>query len=62
MPVITMEGPQITDQDKKRQLVATISEAAAEAYGLPIEKIVILLKENDPGNVAVGGNLIADRR
>ena len=61
MPVISMEGPAIPDLDKKRKLVRQVTEAAAEAYGLPAASIIILLKENKADNVSVGGQLISDR-
>ena len=61
MPNVTLDGPKIKDLEKKRALVETITEAASQAYGLPRETIVVVLKENHPENVAVGGVLIADR-
>lgn len=61
MPNITLEGPAITDLNKKRELVQLVTKAATEAYGLPPETIVVVLKENAPENVAVGGILISDR-
>ena len=61
MPNVTLDGPRIQDLEKKRALVETITEAASQAYGLPRETIVVVLKENHPENVAVGGVLIADR-
>jgi 4-oxalocrotonate tautomerase family enzyme len=61
MPIITMEGPAILDLDKKRQLVGTVTEAAAAAYGLSTDTIIIVLRENAPDNVSVGGQLIIDR-
>ena len=61
MPNITIEGRAIKDLDKKRILVEEITEAAAKAYGLPKEVIVVLIKENSPDNVSVGGRLIIDR-
>ena len=61
MPVITVEGPKITDIEKKRTLVKEFTESAARAYGLPAEIMVVLIKENQPDNVGVGGQLIADR-
>jgi 4-oxalocrotonate tautomerase len=60
MPNITIDGPQIRDLEKKRALVKTVTEAASQAFGLPRETIVVVLKENLPENVAVGGVLIAD--
>ncbi|HEY5673885.1 MAG TPA: 4-oxalocrotonate tautomerase DmpI [Malonomonas sp.] len=61
MPNITFDGPPISDIEKKRALVKTVTEAACQAYGLPRETMVVVLKENQPENVAVGGILIADR-
>jgi 4-oxalocrotonate tautomerase len=61
MPIITMQGPAIPDLDKKRHLVRTVTEAAAAAYGLATDTIIIVLKENAPDNVSVGGQLISDR-
>lgn len=62
MPQITVEGPRIEDLEKKRKLVATLTDAANQAYGLPKEVIVVVIKENSPENVAVGGQLIIDRK
>lgn len=61
MPTINVEGPLIEDMDKKRVLVQKITDAAARAYGLPKEVMIVLIKENPPQNVGVGGKLIADR-
>jgi len=62
MPNIIIEGPPIKELDKKRRLAKEVTEAAANAYGLPKEIIVVLIKENSPENVSVGGQLILDRR
>ena len=62
MPNIIVEGPVIKDVDKKRILVQELTEAATKAYALPKEAIVILIKENSPENVGVGGKLIIDRK
>jgi len=58
MPNITVEGPPI-DVERKRQLVEKLYKAAVEVYG--IEHITVLIKENAPENVGVGGKLLADR-
>jgi len=62
MPNIIVEGPIIRDVDKKRILVQELTEAATKAYALPKEAIVVLIKENSPENVGVGGKLIIDRK
>ncbi|HIJ65459.1 MAG TPA: 4-oxalocrotonate tautomerase [Candidatus Hydrogenedentes bacterium] len=61
MPNITVEGPPVADLDKKRGLVSDLTDAAANAYGLPRDVMVVLIKENAPENVGVGGQLIVDR-
>ncbi|GAF70658.1 unnamed protein product [marine sediment metagenome] len=61
MPTITVEGPPIEELDMKRQLVKDITEAAMKTFGLSKEVIVVVIKENTPDNVSVGGQLIIDR-
>jgi 4-oxalocrotonate tautomerase family enzyme len=47
---------------RKRKLVAKLSEAAAEVYGMTPEQIVVLIRENPPANVGLSGELLADRK
>jgi len=61
MPNITIEGPVLKDVGRKRKLVEEMTDAAVKAYDLPREAIVVLIKENRPENVGVGGKLIIDR-
>lgn len=60
MPHINIEGPAI-DLDTKRVLAEELTIAAGKAYGLPKETIVVIIKENQPENVSVAGQLICDR-
>jgi 4-oxalocrotonate tautomerase len=61
MPNITVEGPPLKDIEVKRELVREMTDAAQKAFKLPREVIVVVIKENAPENVGVGGELIADR-
>jgi 4-oxalocrotonate tautomerase len=61
MPNINIDGPIIKDIEKKKLLVKEMTDAAVKAYGLPREAIVVVIKENPPENVGVGGKLLADR-
>ncbi|MEE8449034.1 MAG: 4-oxalocrotonate tautomerase DmpI [Thermodesulfobacteriota bacterium] len=61
MPHISVEGPILKDVEKKRKLVADMTAAATQAYGVPKEAIVVVITENSPENVGVAGVLIADR-
>lgn len=62
MPTIMIEGPPIKDLRIKRHLVKELSEAAVKAYQLPIEKIHVLIRENQPENVGTGGQLLYDKK
>jgi 4-oxalocrotonate tautomerase len=59
MPTIMVEGPPIT-VEQKRELVKRLTGVAVEVYRN--EHVTVLIKENPPENVGVGGQLLADRR
>jgi len=61
MPLITASGPAL-DVDRKRKLADGLTKVAADVYHLPAEAIIVVVQENPPENVAVGGVLIADRK
>ncbi|PLX92264.1 MAG: 4-oxalocrotonate tautomerase [Desulfuromonas sp.] len=61
MPHINVSGPKINELDKKRALTRALTDAAAAAYDMPRETIVVIINENSPENVSVGGQLIVDR-
>ena len=62
MPSANIEGPKIADVEKKRVLVRDITDALEKAYNLPRKVYVVLIKENPPENVGVGGELVIDKR
>lgn len=62
MPTIIVEGPPLADLDKKRRLVAEMSASASAAFGIPAEAMVVIIRENPPQNVGVGGRLLVDRK
>lgn len=62
MPNIIIDGPKIRDIYVKRELVKEVTDALEKAYKLPRDVYIVLIKENDPENVGVGGKLIVDRK
>ena len=61
MPVITIAGnPNISIKDK-REMVKKVSETVAEAYGLPIEAITVLVQAYEKDDIGVAGALLSDR-
>jgi len=61
MPVITVEGPEMQDMDRRRAFARALTDAAVEAYGLPESAMVVIMHENPLECVASGGELICDR-
>ena len=61
MPSIEVNGPKIASIEKKRELVEKLTQAMVDVYGLPKEAFTVLIRENNPENVGVGGQLVADR-
>jgi len=61
MPSALIDGPKIDSLDVKRVLIKEITDALEKAYGLPRSIYVVLIKENSPENVGVGGELILDK-
>lgn len=59
MPTVTIEGPPI-EIEQKRKLVREMYDAAVAVYG--IEHITVVIKENAPENVGVRGELLVDRK
>jgi len=61
MPNITVGVPK-RDVDTKRKLVAKLTDLVAEIYGVPKEAITVVIEENPPENIGVGGVLLVDRQ
>ncbi|NHJ47065.1 MAG: 4-oxalocrotonate tautomerase [Asgard group archaeon] len=61
MPVITVEGPP-KSVEQKRKLVELLTEGMKEAYGYPkdFSHIVVVIKENPPENIGSDSKLLID--
>jgi 4-oxalocrotonate tautomerase len=60
MPIVTVQqSPR--DLEPKRRLVAGITQAFVDAYGIAPEHIQVFIQEVDDANWAKGGALAADR-
>lgn len=60
MPVITIDGPKLT-KEQKAELAKSFTEKASEVTGIPVEAFVVQIREIEPENVAVGSILLCDR-
>ncbi len=63
MPVITVEGPP-RSVEEKRKLVELLDKALKEAYGYPddFSHIVVIINENKPENIGSAGKLLVDMK
>ena len=61
MPNVVIDGPKINDLEVKRQLIKEITDALEKAYKIPRNAYIIVIRENSPENVGVGGKLLTDR-
>jgi 4-oxalocrotonate tautomerase len=61
MPVIQVNALRQPDVDKKRKLVARLADLMVEIYGVPRSSVVVMIKEDDPENVGLGGELALDK-
>ncbi|ROR25852.1 4-oxalocrotonate tautomerase [Mobilisporobacter senegalensis] len=60
MPVISIEGTKLSE-GQKRNLVKELTEISAKLMNVPEQAFVVLIKENDPENIGVGGVLLTDK-
>ena len=60
MPVITIGGPHMS-KELKKDLIESFTREAARVTGIPTQAFIILINENDPDNVGVGGELLSGR-
>ena len=58
MPIIRVDGPSITVEQKK-ELVKKMTEDAFDVYG--IEHIIVIISENISDNVGIDGELLSER-
>ncbi|AGL02048.1 4-oxalocrotonate tautomerase DmpI [Desulfoscipio gibsoniae] len=61
MPVITVDGPKLT-KEQKAKLVKSITKTASEIIKLPEQSIIVLIEERERDNVGVGGVLLSDKQ
>ncbi len=57
MPVITIDGPKLT-KEQKEKLVKTFAESASEIMGIPVQAMVTIIREVEAENVGAG-NILA---
>jgi len=60
MPVITIDAPPM-NTGQKRELVSSFAKTASQVLNLPVQAMVIIIREVESENVGVGDILLCDR-
>jgi len=58
MPVITIHMLEGRDKEMKKKLIKTVSKSAAEALGIPIDRIDVIIADVPKGNWGKKGEQI----
>ena len=61
MPIIYMDGPALT-KEQKAKLVKNFTRVASEITKIPAGSFIVLIEERDRDNVGVGGVLLSDKK
>lgn len=61
MPIITMDGPKLT-KEQKAKLAKSFTETASKITQIPEQSFIVLIEERERDNVGVGGVLLSDKK
>jgi 4-oxalocrotonate tautomerase family enzyme len=62
MPILTLEGPIITDYSVKKKLVVKLTDVLCEALPhIHREAFVVIIHENPAENIGSGGECISEK-
>ncbi|RAP46193.1 MAG: 4-oxalocrotonate tautomerase [Methanosphaera sp. rholeuAM6] len=60
MPIIKVEASKSLSKEEKKKLIEDSSQIVAEAFELPVQTITMIIYENCPENIGVGGKPVSD--
>ncbi|WP_323737232.1 tautomerase family protein [Methanosphaera sp. ISO3-F5] len=59
MPLITVEASKKLSKETKKTMIEDASKVVAEEFGVPIQAITMMIYENSPENIGVGGKPVS---
>ncbi len=59
MPLITVEASKSLSKEEKQKMIENASQIVADAFGLPVQAITMIIYENKPENIGVGGKPVS---
>lgn len=60
MPVVTVEASKSLSKETKKEMIEKVSQVVADEYGLPIQTITMIIRENTPENIGVAGKPVSE--
>lgn len=60
MPVVTVEASKSLSKETKKEMIEKVSEVVANEYGLPVQTITMIIRENTPENIGVAGKPVSE--
>ncbi|WP_292472602.1 4-oxalocrotonate tautomerase DmpI [Methanosphaera sp.] len=60
MPVVTVEASKNLSKETKKEMIENVSQVVADTYGLPIQTITMIIRENIPENIGVAGKPVSE--
>ena len=60
MPVVTFESSKSLSKETKKEMIEKVSQVVADEYGLPIQTITMIIRENTPENIGVAGKPVSE--
>lgn len=60
MPVVTVEASKKLSKETKKEMIENVSQVVADTYGLPIQTITMIIRENIPENIGVAGKPVSE--
>lgn len=60
MPVVTVEASKKLSKETKKEMIENVSQVVADSYGLPIQTITMIIRENMPENIGVAGKPVSE--
>jgi 4-oxalocrotonate tautomerase len=60
MPVINIDGPHLT-KEQKAQLVEALVEQSSKIMNIPKEAFVTIIRENEQDNIGNGNQLLSEK-
>lgn len=59
MPVVTVEASKELTKEQKKEMIEKVSQVVSAEYGLPIQTITMVIRENTPDNIGVAGKPVS---